>query len=597
MAVPKLPNDQVFSGGLASSRPGSAGAGSVVPLARLPTELVMTASGAARGTPFALARRLRSLAGMSTHLRPDSDRRRGWHGARGAALAAGALALCACSASPLEPPPRQCPPAALQATFTQKVNNELDLLFMLDDSPSMAPLQQKLLAQLPTFMQELQGLPMGLPSLHVAVISSDMGAHSDTDIGCTELGDDGALHYAPEGTCTNTTLTADSTYISDTNGVVNFTDPIASVFQCIAQLGTSGCGFEHQLASIDRALGADGNGPPPATLGNFLRPEAYLEIVMLTNTDDASAPESTTIFSLNGYPQNITNPDGPLTEYRRNGGPRSPHLCQDPAAANPMAYETPPILVPADARGTAAAPTLDLLNCKDNDSGSSAFIPVSKFVSDIKALKTDPDNQILLSGIIGPPTPFEIGWYPPVGGQNLQSGELWPGEMHSCGAQGGDRVSPNATQFTADGSFGDPGIRLAEFLNAFPNSVVASICDPSYAAAMRNIAEGGPLVTPPCLTGSIALDAAGDPQCAVIEHVTIGATTTDTAIPNCAENGNTPPCWSLGTGGLNCSGQQLIITDTTTYKADASSVAITCTLQQPSGSDGGCESLPTTTEP
>ena len=256
---------------------------------------------------------------MSTRSRPGSHRLRTWRGLRWAALAAGALALCACSTSPLETPQRQCPTATIQATETAKVNNELDLLFVIDDSPSMASMQQKLLAQLPTFLQVLQNLPMGLPSLHVAVISSDMGAHSDSSIGCTELGDDGALHYAAEGACTGTTLTEGSTFISDTGCAANFTDPIASVFQCIALLGTSGCGFQHPLASIDRALGADGNGPPPATLGDFLRPEAYLWIVLLTNADDASAPQNTTIFSLNGDPQNITNPDGPLTDYRRNG--------------------------------------------------------------------------------------------------------------------------------------------------------------------------------------------------------------------------------------------------------------------------------------
>ena len=338
--------------------------------------------------------------------------------------------------------------------------------------------------------------------MHVAVVSSDMGAHSDTDIGCTELGDDGAFHYQPEGTCTGTTLTAGSTYISDVDGVANFTDPIGTVFQCIALLGATGCGFEHQLASIDRALGSDGLGPPPSTTGDFLRPEAYLGIVMLTNEDDASAPENTTVFSLNGAPQNITNPDGPLANYRQNGGPRGTHLCQDPTSANPTAYITEPVMIPPDAQGPATAPTLNLVNCKDNDSGSSAFTLVSQFVSDIKALKPDPDNQILVAGIIAPTIPVEIGWYPATPGPDVQSGELWPDEMHSCGANMGPEVSPNATQFTTDGSFGDPGIRLAQFLNAFPNSVQASICDPSYAASMTAIAQKlGELITPPCITG------------------------------------------------------------------------------------------------
>ena len=74
----------------------------------------------------------------------------------------------------------------MTSTFTQKIDNEIDILFMVDDSSSMRTTQDKLVAQLPVFMQVLKNLPMGLPSLHVAVVTSDMGAHSDFDIACTD---------------------------------------------------------------------------------------------------------------------------------------------------------------------------------------------------------------------------------------------------------------------------------------------------------------------------------------------------------------------------------------------------------------------------
>jgi hypothetical protein len=141
----------------------------------------------------------------------------------------------------------------------------------------MAAMQQKLVAQLPTFMQGLQALPMGLPSVHVAVVSSDMGATSDSSIGCSAVGDDGEFFSMPERTCPGTTLISGATFITDDAGEItkNFTvaDPagIASVFQCIGFLGSSGCGFGHQLDSIDRALGADGLGPPPIQNEGFLR--------------------------------------------------------------------------------------------------------------------------------------------------------------------------------------------------------------------------------------------------------------------------------------------------------------------------------------
>ena len=71
---------------------------------------------------------------------------------------AGALpAVWACTSRTLEAP-NVVPTATLTTNFTQKINNEIDILFMIDDSSSMTSMQQKLLLQLPTFMQVLQNL-------------------------------------------------------------------------------------------------------------------------------------------------------------------------------------------------------------------------------------------------------------------------------------------------------------------------------------------------------------------------------------------------------------------------------------------------------
>ena len=60
------------------------------------------------------------------------------------------------------------------------------------------------------------------------------------------------------GACTATNLQPGATYISDIGGVANYTGNLEDVFTCIAALGETGCGFEHQFAAITRALGADG---------------------------------------------------------------------------------------------------------------------------------------------------------------------------------------------------------------------------------------------------------------------------------------------------------------------------------------------------
>jgi hypothetical protein len=367
----------------------------------------------------------------------------------------------------------------------------LDILFMVDNSSSMTQLQMKMLTQDPSFMTVLKNLPKGLPNIHVAVVSSDMGAPGDSasSIGCSLAGDDGVFQNAARGSCTATTLASGATFISNEGGVPNYTGTLENTFGCVAQLGDKGCGFEHQLASVARALGADG-APPPAQNAGFVREKAMLAIVFLTNEDDCSAPINTQLFSLNvggSNQQNIANALGPIANYRCN---QFGHLCNDPTGAAPTALIAPPLTPPADAQGSATAPTLNLVNCESNDTGTGLLTPVADVVAGIRALKADPDNQIVVGAISPPVAPYTVAWVTAQNGQNMQPGELWPQIEHSCGALGGDDVNPLATQNPSDGSFGDPGVRIAEFVHAFgSNGVVTSICDADYSVAFQLIVD------------------------------------------------------------------------------------------------------------
>ena len=68
---------------------------------------------------------------------------------------------------------------------------------------------------------------------------------------------------------------------------------LVKTFTCMASLSTStqaGCGFEHQLESVYAALhGTDVSAMPTENVG-FLRDDAFLAVVLVTNEDDASAP-------------------------------------------------------------------------------------------------------------------------------------------------------------------------------------------------------------------------------------------------------------------------------------------------------------------
>ena len=96
------------------------------------------------------------------------------------ALAASAPALFACTARSLEAPALK-PDPTQTGSIVLTANRNVDLLFLIDDSQSMAKSQENLRRNFPAFMTALKELPGGLPNVHIAVVSSDMGAAGGCD--------------------------------------------------------------------------------------------------------------------------------------------------------------------------------------------------------------------------------------------------------------------------------------------------------------------------------------------------------------------------------------------------------------------------------
>ena len=358
----------------------------------------------------------------------------------------------------------------------------LDLLFVIDNGPGMAPMQAKLVDQIPPMMKVFAGLAGGFPAAHIAVISTDMGALSDRSdkTGCSETGDEGAFQFQPRGTCTDATLTHGATFLSTGGGAVDDTvvTALTSVVQCILPLGESGCQYVHPLAAIARALGADGAQAPASNAG-FLRPDAILAIIILSNQDDCSAgsPTRTPLYSLNGGPDNLINAYGPLTTYRCN---EFGHLCVNPHSNG--AVQNPP---ESPTQGQGTPPTLDLTNCTSNEGG--LLTPVGTFVDEIRKLKPLPDRQIMVGLIAAPVSPYTVAWVP-TSDPTAPAGQLWPEAEHACGAGDGAGTNPNATDLATDGSFGDPSVRLTQFAGTFgTNGMTGSVCYPSYASTMVSL--------------------------------------------------------------------------------------------------------------
>ena len=286
-------------------------------------------------------------------------------------------------------------------------NRNVDLLFLVDDSSSMRLSQDNLRRNFPVLMQALKNQPGGLPNVHIGVISSDMGAGDGSVAGCDSTGGkNGIFQYTPRGTCTSSGLLPGATYISDIGGVKNYSGNLEDVFTCIAALGESGCGFEHQFAAITRALGVDGLGAAPAENAGFLRPDALLAIVLITNEDDCSAapgqgPNRRIPLFDTAVNNNLASQLGPPANFRCN---EFGHICN---GTHPNRN--------APNNNLSAMVTYD--DCTSNDT-EGYLLSVADTVNRIRALKAD-DGQVMVTAITGPRAPYVVNWRAPSTSRHL----------------------------------------------------------------------------------------------------------------------------------------------------------------------------------
>src|SRR5580704_6188030 len=143
-----------------------------------------------------------------------------WRVARWAALGVGVAALWACNTNrPVKPVPELS--SSTSDLFRLEINRALEIVFMIDDSSSMKPLQNRLAANFPVFMNVLKNLPSGLPNVHIGVVSSSMGAGRNPSIDhCPQGGDRGVFHAAPLGaTCAKGALNPGQSFIVNVNGI------------------------------------------------------------------------------------------------------------------------------------------------------------------------------------------------------------------------------------------------------------------------------------------------------------------------------------------------------------------------------------------
>jgi hypothetical protein len=168
---------------------------------------------------------------------------------------------------------------------------ELDLLFVIDSSMSMADEQESLRANFQRLIEVLESIEGGLPDIHIGVITPNLGTsaiegpNAAPVSGCNGPGDGGKLReLTPGGPRFLRSYSTVDPEIRDTN----FTGmTLTQAFEQIALVGTGGCGIEQHLEAVKRAT--DGSNAENAS---FLRDTAFLAVVIIADEDDCSLRSS-----------------------------------------------------------------------------------------------------------------------------------------------------------------------------------------------------------------------------------------------------------------------------------------------------------------
>lgn len=394
-------------------------------------------------------------------------------------------------------------------------SGKVDLLFVVDNSGSMAEEQKKLAAVLPQLVTvlttgHLTPAPAGsapdfppIRSLHVGVVSSDLGlnlAPTVTSCGAASFsavapdpgnsalstmppsngerlnkpfGDDGLLNIStavavagitarpagtsfstpvavvvpPDSSCSALALSSGERFIQFTAGSSD-ASVFARQFGCLAKLGRNGCGLEQQLEAMLKALtpstsstlfSRSSTGHGNLENRGFLRDDAALVVVVVSDEEDCSIPDSSSEL-FHAQSTSITediNIRCGLTKYESLLQPTARYVA-GLRALKPAAY--------ADRIVFAGIVGVPMIPGKKTIRGSA----------DLHALLNDPTMVFV---------------------PRQMAGSLSLEPTPSCSSANGDGTAA-------------PARRMVQVAEQFgPNGLVTSICEDEYGSAMAAIVE------------------------------------------------------------------------------------------------------------
>jgi hypothetical protein len=186
--------------------------------------------------------------------------------------------------------------------------SNVDVLYIIDNSPSMYDEQQTLIANFGTFSADMQAALAEVDSYHIGVITTDdFGTEGIFDDGydtvnqsfpeCQELG--GLVIEAHSGSCLP---------FADGSNFITEADDLVTKFSCIANVGEDGDSDEKVGDALIAMIQSQvGNNNVSACNEGFFRTDALLVLVILTDENDVSSTGPTewyqAVVAAKGFPE------------------------------------------------------------------------------------------------------------------------------------------------------------------------------------------------------------------------------------------------------------------------------------------------------
>ena len=451
----------------------------------------------------------------------------------------------------------------IEDTVAIAINKDVDILFVIDNSGSMAPKQTRVSANFEAFINVLEAKDVDA-NYRIGITTTDAGnprcpnatytpeggnlvlsscldriaqkefqfADNDFATSCTDFctKKDADITIRPTTTATDDNP-APRKWIERIEGQSNISGVANNVeaFQCYGPQGVAGCGFESHLESMYLAL-AKATSDSSKTNYGFLRDAAILAIVIITDEGDCSNnPKTGEIFTSNKIFWNSPDDPAPTSAVCFRAGVE--------CTGGPGTYSE------------CHSQNFDVNGAVTTDPDAMALPPVQKYIDFVKTIEAqkqriDMSQKVLISLIAGVPLGYE------------KFEQEIPYQDSNDDHQVNFGIGPGCIFDAADAT-SVPPVREREFAEAFLEDPTKernlySLCEQDYSGALASIADQiRDQIKPACMPGCVRdlnpETPVVDAGCQLFEENI--AEMTKTAIPRCSEvNG----AWTAPAGATVC---------------------------------------------